>query len=273
MDKMCQSSTKPDILELEYNPKELFREKLANFIKIQETVFKIDDTEACNKIATFLNVDRSVVSKWKNGTMFPKIENLIKLSIIMNCSLDELLTDTDTNRFTEEDIFSFSKVGITEKQVNQIYDINSVAKWLEDYRITFQRLGVSEELANAIYSQNHKQQSKTLFGPSLPIINYLAPFNYLIENKEFLSSYMQKINTIAEKFLIWCSNNQKDEKFKNTIHHIKNQVFVNKQYDTLKDNVPSDIKKDLEDLEKYLTENFINVVKKHVIDVFNKTIK
>lgn len=270
MSKMFPPDTNCDVIELKQNYKEIFNRKIRNFIEIQETIFNINETDACDRIATRINVDRTAVSNWKNGKKFPSMENLIKLSIIMNCSLDELLTDT--NRFTEEDIFSFSKVGITEKQANKIYDTNSVAMWLENYRISLQKLGFSEKLANAMYSQTHKQQPQTLFGPSLPIISYWAPFNYLIENKEYLPTYMSKMNNFADKISICSLDNQNSEKIKKARLDVNNEIYFDKQYEKIKDNVPSNIKKDLEDFEQYSIENSLNVYKKHAVDVFCKTV-
>lgn len=43
------------------------------------------------ELAKKMNVDQSAVSLWETGITFPSTKNLIKLSIIFNCTIDELL--------------------------------------------------------------------------------------------------------------------------------------------------------------------------------------
>ncbi|MGX6978053.1 helix-turn-helix domain-containing protein [Vagococcus elongatus] len=45
-----------------------------------------------NDLANELNISRQSVSKWENGETVPSIDNLIRLSGILNISLDELIT-------------------------------------------------------------------------------------------------------------------------------------------------------------------------------------
>lgn len=47
-------------------------------------------------IANKLNVGQSTVSMWENGEAKPRVDTLIQLSKIFNCSLDDLV-ETERN--------------------------------------------------------------------------------------------------------------------------------------------------------------------------------
>lgn len=44
-----------------------------------------------SQVAELVGVDRSTVAKWETGQAYPRVEILIKLSEIFNCTVDELL--------------------------------------------------------------------------------------------------------------------------------------------------------------------------------------
>lgn len=46
------------------------------------------------RFATLLDVSRQSVSRWENGTAFPETEKLIRISEMLDCSIDYLLKDS-----------------------------------------------------------------------------------------------------------------------------------------------------------------------------------
>lgn len=44
-------------------------------------------------VASSLTVDRSTVAKWENGDAFPRVEKMVKLAKLYNCTVDDLLKD------------------------------------------------------------------------------------------------------------------------------------------------------------------------------------
>lgn len=46
-------------------------------------------------VANTLGIAQSTVSMWETGESKPRLETLIQLSKIFNCSVDELLTKTE----------------------------------------------------------------------------------------------------------------------------------------------------------------------------------
>ena len=49
-------------------------------------------------LADKLNISRQAVSKWESGVSYPETDKLIQMSKIFNCSLDELVNDTETDK-------------------------------------------------------------------------------------------------------------------------------------------------------------------------------
>ena len=47
------------------------------------------------ELSTKINVDRSTIAKWENGISYPSMKNLLKLTEIFNCSLDELVRGSE----------------------------------------------------------------------------------------------------------------------------------------------------------------------------------
>ena len=43
------------------------------------------------ELARKLNLDRSTVAKWETGKALPRADILVKLSKLLNCSIDELI--------------------------------------------------------------------------------------------------------------------------------------------------------------------------------------
>lgn len=44
-------------------------------------------------VANAINVDRSTVAKWEIGEAFPRVSILPELAKVLNCTVDELLSD------------------------------------------------------------------------------------------------------------------------------------------------------------------------------------
>lgn len=47
------------------------------------------------KIADILHVDRSTVAKWETGKSLPRGKTLIKLAVVLGCTVDELISEQD----------------------------------------------------------------------------------------------------------------------------------------------------------------------------------
>ncbi len=50
------------------------------------------------QLAEAVNVSRSAVASWENGAAYPRVEILLKLSEIFECSIDELLKGESSGR-------------------------------------------------------------------------------------------------------------------------------------------------------------------------------
>lgn len=48
-------------------------------------------------IADKLKVDRSSVAKWESGEAMPRVDKLKQLAIILDCTIDDLLSDQKTD--------------------------------------------------------------------------------------------------------------------------------------------------------------------------------
>ncbi len=46
------------------------------------------------ELATKLGVDRSTIAKWETGTHCPRTDKMRKLTMILDCSLEELLPNS-----------------------------------------------------------------------------------------------------------------------------------------------------------------------------------
>lgn len=80
--------------------------KLANNIKY----FRRQNGWSQDELSEFLNISRSAISKWENGSERPDVETLGKLSHIFKVSIDHLIG----NSVFKEDIL---------REVNRIYRI------------------------------------------------------------------------------------------------------------------------------------------------------
>ena len=53
------------------------------------------------QLAEKLNISRQTLSKWENGTSIPDVESVVRLSVLFNTSLEELLLEEE-NHVEEE---------------------------------------------------------------------------------------------------------------------------------------------------------------------------
>lgn len=44
-------------------------------------------------VAEYLSISRQSISKWENGNSYPDLDNLVKLSVYYEVSIDELLKE------------------------------------------------------------------------------------------------------------------------------------------------------------------------------------
>ena len=80
------------------------------------------------QIAEQLKINKSAISKWENGDMEPNLENLKKLSAILNESVDYLLTGKETPQpFISQNVNSSSNATITfnGKSAQKLTEIES----------------------------------------------------------------------------------------------------------------------------------------------------
>jgi len=52
-------------------------------------------------VATVLGVDRTTVSKWETGINLPRSDLLPKIATLYDCTVDELLADSKTDKKVE----------------------------------------------------------------------------------------------------------------------------------------------------------------------------
>ena len=69
-------------------------------MKIDEKLQKLRKASGLSQeaLADKLNISRQAVSKWESGVSYPETDKLIQMSKIFNCSLDELVNDTETDK-------------------------------------------------------------------------------------------------------------------------------------------------------------------------------
>lgn len=56
-------------------------------------IFRSEKQLTQEKLAELLNVSRQAVSKWESGQGYPEVDKLVKLSEILEVSLDELMIE------------------------------------------------------------------------------------------------------------------------------------------------------------------------------------
>lgn len=54
---------------------------------------RVDNKITQEQLAEVLDIDRSTVAKWENGSAMPRAKMLSKLAATLNCTVDDLLSD------------------------------------------------------------------------------------------------------------------------------------------------------------------------------------
>lgn len=69
-------------------------------MKFEEKLQKLRKASGMNQemLADKLGVSRQAVSKWESGASYPETDKLIQMSKIFNCTLDELVNDSETDK-------------------------------------------------------------------------------------------------------------------------------------------------------------------------------
>ena len=50
------------------------------------------------ELARYVSVDRTTVAKWENGKSKPRVAVLLKLSVVLDCTVDDLLREEKTKK-------------------------------------------------------------------------------------------------------------------------------------------------------------------------------
>lgn len=87
-----------------------------NSTEEEKSFDKISDNDIYEKIATAIDYkDITCMNKWKNGSIIPNTEVIVKLAIFFDCSIDELLTGkspyNDDSIKDEKQFFSKKSLG------------------------------------------------------------------------------------------------------------------------------------------------------------------
>lgn len=146
---------------------------LGNKIKNFRKSNKITQQELADK----LEISRSTLSYYELGKIDPNIYTLIKLSDIMNCTLDYLVNDkinrTDTNDFnidlinTNKSINLLEEIQIYNKKILPILnklskiDIDSLNYFLAEFNID--NPNKSDFIKNNISNTNLKENSENVY--------------------------------------------------------------------------------------------------------------
>lgn len=146
---------------------------LGNKIKNFRKSNKITQQELADK----LEISRSTLSYYELGKIDPNIYTLIKLSDIMNCTLDYLVSDkidrTDTNDFnidlinTNKSLNLLEEIQIYNKKILPILnklskiDIDSLNHFLDEFNID--NPNKSDVIKNNISNTNFKENDENVY--------------------------------------------------------------------------------------------------------------
>ncbi len=78
--------------------------KVGNFIKEKRRALGLTQQQLADK----LNISFQAISKWENGTTYPNIEILKDLAIVLDVTVDEILSGSEK----EPEGLSYSKAGV-----------------------------------------------------------------------------------------------------------------------------------------------------------------
>ena len=139
----------------------LFSEEKANstFARHLREEF-LTDSAKVQQLADYLKCTPQAINQYKQGTSFPKMENLIKMAEFFNCSLDYLIGLSDV-RSTDADIQSVCEyTGLSQNAVTALNGCtkSSPGSTHTNYSniisilLEFANTGIFEQLSNFFYS-------------------------------------------------------------------------------------------------------------------------
>ena len=71
-------------------------------MKFSEKLTKLrkDNNLSQEALAEKLNMSRQAISKWESGNSYPDMSTMINICKVLNCTLEDLLDDTDNTSFS-----------------------------------------------------------------------------------------------------------------------------------------------------------------------------
>ena len=95
----------------------LYRYKIS--VEENKNIDGVKDDDVLEKMSSYgIVVNTSTFNRWKNGQMFPKIENLFKIALFFGCTVDELLIGKKENKST--------KLRDRKREINKISKMQSI---------------------------------------------------------------------------------------------------------------------------------------------------
>ena len=114
---------------------------MKTFLERMDELLKLNSVK---NLANYLDLkSNTLVYQWRSGIRYPKLNNLIKIAIFFECSLDYLLGRSDdfyeinltpTVRFVDQLEYVMKETGITQKQLvdNRILSRTNLYDWRHD---------------------------------------------------------------------------------------------------------------------------------------------
>lgn len=123
-------------------------------MKFEEKLQKLRKASGMNQemLADKLGVSRQAVSKWESGASYPETDKLIQMSKIFNCTLDELVNDSETdktifkNNANKMNMYLDSFIEFITKSVNMFSRMkfsNLIKSFVELFIIAIILVGIS----------------------------------------------------------------------------------------------------------------------------------
>lgn len=217
------------------NVKEIFGNNFSNFLELKKkklilenhkNIDEIDDTDVYEKIVEYVGqIEVSTFNRWKNGKIVPPAEQLVRISKFFECTVDELITDSnpyaELERYLQENRFS-------SELINKLIEILKIKRMTQ----------------------------KHLFGNSkeTPVINVADFYTELVTddvvNKiiKIFNGILSAFDDLTENELEQCQKVIKENKDKYISKYKDNHTL---QLETLEVNLPSEVR---DNIVKYKDE-------------------
>ena len=128
------------------------------------------------QLAEKLNISRQALSKWENGTSMPDVESVVRISMLFQISLDELLLKEE--KYVEE-----SKTQITLEDLTQINMHNRRMNLLLSSGILFLVIGI-------MTASFVKALEATTVSMSYIMYRYMVTGNYVSAPVDYFALYI-----------------------------------------------------------------------------------